>query len=96
MFVAAQWLPGDAVNVRQPVDATAGQYHVHRRGGHAELAGDLHRAPAVTPPQTHDPAHRFRGCELRSAIPAGPSARQRSAHFLAVRGATMNNLAAAP
>ena len=35
------------------------------------------------------------GRELRSAIPAGPSARYRSAHFFAVRGATMNILAAA-
>src|SRR5699024_7177603 len=36
-----------------------------------------------------------RGRELRSAIPSRPSARYLSAHFLAVRGATMNILAAA-
>ena len=36
-----------------------------------------------------------RGLELRSAMPAGPSDRYRSAHFLAVRGATMNIFAAA-
>jgi hypothetical protein len=35
-----------------------------------------------------------RGRELRSAIPAAPSCRKRSAHFLAVRGETMNILAA--
>ena len=35
------------------------------------------------------------GRELRSAIPAAPSARYRSAHFLAVRGETMNIFAAA-
>jgi hypothetical protein len=36
-----------------------------------------------------------RGRELRSAIPRAPSARKRSAHFLAVRGATINIWAAA-
>jgi hypothetical protein len=35
------------------------------------------------------------GRELRSSIPAAPSVPKRSAHFLAVRGDTMNNLAAA-
>lgn len=35
------------------------------------------------------------GGELRSTIPAGPSVRERSAHFFAARGATMNILAAA-
>ena len=35
------------------------------------------------------------GRELRSVIPARPSRRYRSAHFLAVRGATMNIFAAA-
>ena len=34
------------------------------------------------------------GREDRSAIPAGPSARYRSAHFLAVTGETMNIVAA--
>ena len=35
------------------------------------------------------------GLEVRSPIAAGPSWRYRSAHFFAVRGQTMNILAAA-
>ena len=71
--------------------------------GHAEPAGDLDRAEPLAPPQPHDLAHHLRlvlvglwcGRELRSIIPAAPSARYRSAHFFAVRAATMNIFAAA-
>jgi hypothetical protein len=103
MLITTQRLAGDTVDMGQPVDPAPGQHRVHRRARHIEPTSDLNRTEPATPPQAHDLAHNLGlglaglvcGRELRSAIPAAPSVRKRSAHFLAVRGATMNILAAA-
>ena len=95
VLVAAQRFAGDPVDVREPVDPAADQHGVHGRGRHPEPAGDLDRARAggaTAAARSAAPllAGSWSGCgaavELRSAIPAGPSARYRSAHFFAVRG----------
>ena len=103
VFVAAQRFAGDPVDAEEPVDLSPDQHRVHRRGRHADEPADLHRSQPATPPQSHDLAHQLGlvlaglvcGRELRSAIPAVPSSRRGFAHFLAVRGETMNILAAA-
>ena len=102
VLVAAQRFAGDAVEMGQPVDPAPHQHRVHGRGGQAEPAGDLDRAESRR--------HRSRtirrticglvrvGLRCGRGGPAcprhlGPVAR--SAHFFAVRAATMNILAAA-
>ncbi len=57
VLVASDQLAGDPVDARQPVDAAAGQHRVHRRGGHPDLSGDLHRAEPLAPAQAHDLLH---------------------------------------
>ncbi len=102
VFVAADRLASETVDVGQPVDPAAHEHGVHRRGRHAKLAGDLHRPEPLAPAQPHDLLQHCRrvlagqvwGRELRSVMPCGPSARYRCAHFAAVRGERMNRVAA--
>jgi hypothetical protein len=73
MFVAADRLTGDPVDVSEPVDPAAHQHRMHGRGRHAELTGDLHRAKPLTPPQPHDLPHQMRwGLGRTAARPRGP------------------------
>jgi hypothetical protein len=102
VFVAAQGFAGDPVDVGESVDPAAHQDRVHGRGGQAEAAGDLNRAESCrhrnrTIARTTGPGVRvglWCGRELRSAIPAAPSSRQRWAHLRVVLVATMNIFAA--
>lgn len=54
VFVAAQRFPGHPVDTRKPIDPTAHQHRMHRRGRHPQATGDLDRAEPMPPAQPHD------------------------------------------
>lgn len=58
VLVATQWLASDSVDPGEPIDPTPHQDRVHGRCRHPELAGNLNRTEAVTPPQPHDQTHQ--------------------------------------
>jgi hypothetical protein len=68
VLIAPQRLTGDAIDVRQPIDAAAHQHGMHGRSLQPESAGDLDRAQAVTPPQSHDLPHDLRRGPGRAGV----------------------------
>lgn len=60
VFATTDGFASDPVDMAEPVDLTARQDSVDGRGGHAELAADLHRAQPASPPSRHDPLHHLR------------------------------------
>src|SRR5699024_8425940 len=72
VFVSAQWLAGDAVDSREPVDSAPYEHGVHGGGGDAQPAGDLDRPQAVSPAQSHDLADHHWAGAVRAR--AGPGA----------------------
>jgi hypothetical protein len=73
VFVAADRLAGDPVEVGEAVDPTPAQHLMRRRGCAAHPGGDLDRAQALLPAQVHDLAHHRRWNRSWTAMwPAGP------------------------
>jgi hypothetical protein len=65
VLVAADRLPGDPVDPRQPVRPAADQNRVGRRSRNAEPSADLDRAEPVSAPQPHDLTHHRWRCPGR-------------------------------
>jgi hypothetical protein len=73
MFVAADRLAGDPIDMGEPMQSAAGQYRVHGRGGHVAAGTDLDRAQVHPHPVAHDLAHElWRGLDRAVVGPAGP------------------------
>jgi hypothetical protein len=57
VLVAAHRLPGQPIEVAEPIDPTASQHLVHGQGGESDPLSDGYWPEALFPAQAHDLAH---------------------------------------
>src|SRR5215831_10139060 len=75
VLIAADRLPGDPVDTREPVDLAPDQHLVDRGRGEADLRCDLDRPEPVLPSQVHDLADHGPGGTGRASAAAGRTRR---------------------